>query len=90
MPDLPITRSVRRAGGFVQTPKVPPIRFHEKSGYGRGPHHSSNDLRTRRVISAGCSSSVELHDALDALRAGDENAHAATEGISGDPGLVGH
>ncbi|HUI76594.1 MAG TPA: retron Ec67 family RNA-directed DNA polymerase/endonuclease [Bryobacteraceae bacterium] len=31
---------------------------------------------------------VELHDPLEALRAGDENAHAAAEGISCDPGLA--
>jgi hypothetical protein len=32
--------------------------------------------------------SVELHDPLEALRAGDENAHATAEGISCDPGLA--
>jgi len=72
------------------TRKVPSIRFHEKSGDGRGPASlvqcfadSAGDLRRLLV-------SVELHDPLEALRAGDENAHAAAEGISSNPGLIGN
>ncbi len=74
---------------YRETPKVPSIRFHEGSGYSRGPSlvqcfaKSAGDLRRLLVT-------VELHDPLEALRAGDENTHAAAEGISRDPGLVGN
>jgi hypothetical protein len=43
--------------------------------------NSAGDLRRLLV-------SVELHDPPEALRASDENAQAAAEGISCDPGLV--
>ena len=75
---------------YRETPKVPSIRFHEKSGDGRGPASvvqcftdSARDLHRLLV-------SVELHDPLETLRAGDKNAHAAAEGIGGDPGFVGN